>query len=90
MDTQSFKERVPVEASTEAAAVRGAKLVLFSVKSTDTERAAAQLAPHLEPDAVVLGLQNGVDNPERLRAALPHEVCPAVVYVATEMADPGR
>jgi 2-dehydropantoate 2-reductase len=90
MDTQSFKGRVPVEASTEAAAVRGARLVLFSVKSTDTESAAAQLAPHLQADAVVLGLQNGVDNPARLEAVLPHEICPAVVYVATEMAEPGR
>lgn len=90
MDTQSFQEHVPLEASTAAEAVRGAALVLFCVKSTDTESAAAQMAPHLRPDAVVLGLQNGVDNAERLKAVLPHEVCPAVVYVATEMAGPGR
>jgi 2-dehydropantoate 2-reductase len=90
MDTQSFQGHVAVEASTEAEAVRGAQLVLFGVKSTDTENAAAQIAPHLRPDAVVLGLQNGVDNAERLRALLPHEVCPAVVYVASEMAGPGR
>ena len=60
------------------------------VKSLDTERAAAEIAPHLQPDALVLGLQNGVDNAERLKAALPHEICPAVVYVATEMAGPGH
>jgi 2-dehydropantoate 2-reductase len=90
MDTQSFQAHVPVEASTEAEAVRGAKLVLFCVKSTDTESAAAEIAPHLHADAVVLGLQNGVDNAERLKAVLPHEVCPAVVYVATEMAGPGH
>jgi 2-dehydropantoate 2-reductase len=90
LDTQSFQARVPVEASTDAAAVRGAKLVLFCVKSTDTERAAEAIAPHLEPDALVLGLQNGVDNAERLRAVLRQEVCPAVVYVAAEMAGPGH
>jgi 2-dehydropantoate 2-reductase len=90
MDTQSFQAHVPVEASTEVEAVRGAKLVLFCVKSMDTESAAAQIAPHLEPDTLVLGLQNGVDNAERLKAVLPHEVCPAVVYVATEMAGPGH
>ena len=90
MDTQSFQAHVPMEASTEVEAVNGAKLVLFCVKSMDTERAAAEIAPHLRPDALVLGLQNGVDNAERLKAALPHEICPAVVYVATEMAGPGH
>src|SRR5512134_2443919 len=90
MDTQSFRAHVPMEASTEVEAVRGAKLVLFCVKSMDTESAAAEIAPHLQPDALVLGLQNGVDNAERLKAVLPHEVCPAVVYVATEMAGPGH
>ncbi len=89
MDTQSFQAQVPVEASTDASAVRGARLVLCCVKSPDTERAAAQMAPHLDADAFVLSLQNGVDNAERLQAALHREVAPAVVYVATEMAGPG-
>jgi 2-dehydropantoate 2-reductase len=48
------------------------------------------MAPHLEPDAVVWSLQNGVDNAERLQALLGREVVPAVVYVATEMAGPGH
>jgi 2-dehydropantoate 2-reductase len=90
VETQSFQAHVPLAASTEVEGVRGAKLVLFCVKSMDTERAAAEIAPHLQPDALVLGLQNGVDNAERIRAVLPHEVCPAVVYVATEMAGPGH
>ncbi len=85
-----FDERVAVEASTEPDAVRGARLVLFCVKSTDTERAAAQIAPHLDPDAVVLNLQNGVDNTERIAALVSQPVVPAVVYVATEMAGPGH
>ncbi|MCG6873876.1 MAG: ketopantoate reductase family protein [Betaproteobacteria bacterium] len=90
MDTQTFRAHVPTEASTETGAVRGAKIVLFSVKSTDTESAAAGIAPHLEPDALVLSLQNGVDNLERLQAVLRQEVVPAVVYVAAEMAGPGH
>lgn len=90
VETQSFQEHVPVEASTNANAVQGAKLVLCCVKSTDTERAAADMAPHLEPDALVLSLQNGVDNAERLQALLPCAVAPAVVYVATEMAGLGH
>jgi len=39
---------------------------------------------------VVISLQNGVDNAERLESAVPQEVIPAVVYVATEMAGPGH
>lgn len=90
MDTQSFQAHVPMQASTDASGVRGAKLVLCCVKSTDTESAAADMAPHLEPDAFVLSLQNGVDNAERLQTLLRREVAPAVVYVATEMAGPGH
>jgi 2-dehydropantoate 2-reductase len=90
LDTQSFKAHVPIEASTEVSAAQGAKLVLFCVKSTDTESAAAQMGPHLMPDALVLTLQNGVDNADRLQAVLRQQVAATVVYVATEMAGPGH
>ena len=53
---------VPLLATTDLAAVRGADLVLFCVKSTDTDAVARQIAPLLAADALVLGLQNGVDN----------------------------
>lgn len=91
METRSFDERVRLAASSDAAAVAGADLVLFCVKSTDTEAAGQALRPHLKPDALLLCLQNGVDNADRLRAVLPqHRVAAAVVYVATEMAGPGH
>ena len=91
LDTQSFKEQVRLQASTEPSAVAGATLVLFCVKSTDTESAAAAIRPHLLPGALVLSLQNGVDNAVRLQAALPdQEVAASVVYVATEMPGPGH
>jgi 2-dehydropantoate 2-reductase len=91
METKAFDEYVKLGASVEAAAAQGADLVLFCVKSTDTEAAGAQLKPHLSPGALVLCLQNGVDNADRLRSVLPPEqVAAAVVYVATEMAGPGH
>ncbi len=86
----AFDERVPVQASTGPDAVRGARIVLFCVKSPDTEAAGAALAPHLAREASILTLQNGVDNAERLAAVLGREVIPAVVYVAVEMAGPGH
>jgi 2-dehydropantoate 2-reductase len=90
LETQTFDERIRASASTQGSAVRGARLVLFSVKSTDTEAAAAVIKPHLAPDAVLLTVQNGVENAGRLRALLPQEVIAAVVYVAVEMAGPGH
>ncbi len=90
MDTLNFKERVPVAASTDPGAVHGADLVLFCVKSSDTEAAGAAIAPHLAAQALVLSLQNGVDNAQRLQALLAQTVVPAVVYVATEMPGPGH
>lgn len=91
MQTLTFDETVAVQASTDASAVAGADLVLFAVKSPDTETAGAPMRDHLKPGALVLCLQNGVDNAERLRAVLPGAlVAAAVVYVATEMAGPGH
>jgi 2-dehydropantoate 2-reductase len=90
LETQTFDEHVRVSASTEANAVQGAQLVLFCVKSGDTESGAAAIKPHLAPDASVLSLQNGVENANRLRALLPREVIAAAVYVGTEMAGPGH
>ncbi len=90
LDTQQFREHVALAADTEVAAVQGAALVLFCVKSTDTASAGEAMRPHLAPDALVLSLQNGVDNAERLQALLPQTVVPTVVYVATEMAGPGH
>ena len=90
LDTQSFRERVRVQASTQPEGVQGAECVLFCVKSTDTESAGLAMAPHLAKGATVLSLQNGVDNAERLAAVLQRPVLPAVVYVATAMAGPGH
>ena len=91
MQTLAFDETVKLHASTEASAVAGADLVLFAVKSPDTETAGEQMREHLKPGALVLCLQNGVDNAERLRAVLTGvQVAAAVVYVATEMAGPGH
>jgi len=91
METRTFDEQVRLNAVTEASGAQDADLVLFSVKSMATEEAGRALAPFLRPDALVLCLQNGVDNADRLRSVLPrHAVAAAVVYVATEMAGPGH
>jgi 2-dehydropantoate 2-reductase len=90
VETRAFDERIAVAASESPEAVRGAELVLFCVKSGDTEPAGGSIKPHLGESTALLSLQNGVDNAERLAAVLGREVIPAVVYVATEMAGPGH
>jgi 2-dehydropantoate 2-reductase len=91
VETKQFDEHIRVAAGTEARLAQGADVVLFCVKSPDTEQSGAALAPFLGPQTLVLCLQNGVDNADRLRSVLPgHEVAAAVVYVATEMAGPGH
>jgi 2-dehydropantoate 2-reductase len=90
LQTTQFDQSIKLGSNTEPDAVRGAQLVLFSVKSTDTEAAGKAMAPFLERDAAIVTLQNGVDNAERLATTLGREVIPAVVYVAVEMAGAGH
>ncbi len=90
METKTFHERVRLSACEHAEGVADAQLVLFCVKSPDTESTAEAIRPFLAHDAFVLSLQNGIDNAARLQAILGDRVDPAVVYVASEMAGPGR
>jgi 2-dehydropantoate 2-reductase len=83
-------ERIQVEAATSVEAVRGAQIVLLCVKTLDTESAAQAMAPHLAPGAVVVSMQNGVDNVARIRAASGIDALAAAVYVAAEMPAPGH
>lgn len=90
MECQSFQERVSVKASTKYQAIKNADLILFCVKSPDTESVAKEIKPYLSDDSIILSLQNGVDNGERIKSVLLNPVYPAVVYVATGMAGPGH
>jgi 2-dehydropantoate 2-reductase len=67
-----------------------ADAVLFCVKSFDTERAAAVIRPVVGPDTAVVSLQNGVDNEEKIDAALGagHAVG-GVAYVFATIEGPG-
>ena len=90
MDCQTFQEYVPVQASTDLACVGAADLILLCVKSPDTTKTIEAIRPFLQKHTIILSLQNGVDNCERIRAIVGNPVFPAVVYVATNMAGPGR
>lgn len=57
--------------STDPACLVEADVVLVTVKSGATEEMAAQIAAHAPADAVVVSLQNGVENVAQLRKRLP-------------------
>jgi 2-dehydropantoate 2-reductase len=82
-------QTVRLHASTDFAALRTADLVLFCVKSTDTVAVAHSMAAQVAPDAIIMSLQNGVENVALIASALANPVIPTVVYVATEITAPG-
>lgn len=90
LQTATSDEHIALNANSDVAALKDAELVLFCVKSSDTESAGAQMKAYLRKDATVLSLQNGVDNAQRLQAVLGQDVIATVVYVATAMAGPGH
>lgn len=90
LDMQGFKGHLPAKAAVDTTGLAPPDLVLFCVKSADTEAAGRSLTGHLRPDTSILSLQNGVDNAPRLSAVTGHPVIPAVVYVGSGMAGPGH
>lgn len=68
-----------VAVATAAGALTDCDVVLCCVKSPHTADAARELAMVLRPDAIVVSLQNGVRNPDRLRAALGPRVRASIV-----------
>jgi 2-dehydropantoate 2-reductase len=67
-----------------------AAIVLVAVKGRDTEAMGRTIAEHAPVDAVVVSLQNGVANPERLRSVLPgRDVRAGMVGFNVVMREPG-
>ena len=87
--TSSTTEIIQIEASTELSSLHIADLVLFCVKSTDSALVALQIAPYLSPNALMMSLQNGVENSNLIAQQVANVVIPCVVYVATEIPAPG-
>jgi 2-dehydropantoate 2-reductase len=81
---------VHVAASDDPAKIGPCDAVIFSVKSYDTDQAAALLGPLLKPETGVLSLQNGVDNEEKIAARIgPERVLGGVSFILAHIAEPG-
>lgn len=69
-----------VMAGAEPSMLAGADIVLVTVKGGDTEEMARLIEAHAPRDAIVVSLQNGVDNADRLEALAPgRRVLPGMV-----------
>ncbi len=73
-DVDGMERMVPagqLRCTGDVSALADADLVLVTTKSMGTEAAAAAIAAHARPDAAIISFQNGISNPDLLRAALP-------------------
>ena len=89
IERKDRREVVRVNATSDAAAVSDADIVLLCVKSPDTKHAGVAMKSHLRPDAVVVSLQNGVANADLLAEVIDQVVLAAVVWVGAYMEGPG-
>jgi 2-dehydropantoate 2-reductase len=79
-----------MHATDDVAQIGAVDVVLFTVKTFDTDAAAALLPPLLGPDTAVISLQNGIDNEERLASAIgASHVVGGVAYIFAGIAEPG-
>ena len=81
---------IKVDATGDAQRLAPADVVLFCVKSFDTQTAAEAIAPAIGPETAVVSLQNGVDNEETLGRALgPGHAVGGVAWVFAAIESPG-
>jgi 2-dehydropantoate 2-reductase len=82
--------RVMVHATAEPEEIGPVDLVLFCVKSFDTVEASRLLAPMVEEDTVILNLQNGIDNLDKLAELYGEDrVLGGISYIEAAVASPG-
>jgi 2-dehydropantoate 2-reductase len=81
---------VAVAASDDPRDIGPVDLILFGVKSYDTDALATRLPPLMGPETMVLSLQNGVDNEEWIAQVVgAGAVLGGVVYRTAHVAAPG-
>ena len=81
---------VTVPATEAPSEIEPVDLVLFCVKTYDTDSAAEMIRPLIGPETVVLPLQNGVESPERIACHTENErVIGGTTYVSSKIESPG-
>jgi 2-dehydropantoate 2-reductase len=81
---------LPVRVTDDPSEVGPVDLILFCVKTYDTDTAAESVRPLIRPDTMVVSLQNGVDNVERIARTTGYALgIGAVAYVVSAIKAPG-
>lgn len=84
------RSTVDVQATDDPAAIGPVDVVLFLVKSYDTEDAASRLAPLIGAETMVISLQNGIDNEARIAAVVgDSHVAGGAAYILSAIEAPG-
>ncbi|MEE9347981.1 MAG: 2-dehydropantoate 2-reductase [Robiginitomaculum sp.] len=63
-----------IDYAADPSALSHCDIIFVTVKSTASAQAAAILAPIAKPDAIIISLQNGIGNPQIIRAAMPRHI----------------
>jgi 2-dehydropantoate 2-reductase len=81
---------IPVKATDDPNEIGPVDLVLFCVKTYDTDTVAGLIHPLISRGTVVLPLQNGVESPERIGRVVGEEhVIGSTTYVSSKIESPG-
>ena len=81
---------LPVKATDDPGGIGAVDLVLFCVKTYDTDTAALLIRPFIGPQTVVMSLQNGVGNEEQIaRVVGDKHVIGAAAYISSVIEAPG-
>lgn len=83
------RREVPIQATSDPAAVAGSDFLLVTVKSQDTESAAAAAAPHWG-DATIVSIQNGINDHRLIRFVEPRRLAMGMTATNIALAEPGR
>ena len=81
---------IPVQTTDDPGEIGPVDLVLLCVKTYDTDAAAKSARPLIHPETMLVSLQNGIDNEERIARATGHSSrISAVAYVVSAIKAPG-
>ena len=90
IETADGTVRQRLHATADPAEIGPVHVVLFCVKSYDTETAARALLPLLGPDTAVISLQNGIDNEAKIATAIGWQhVLGGSAYIFAAVRTPG-
>jgi 2-dehydropantoate 2-reductase len=80
----------PVQVVDKISKIVNPGLIIFSVKTYDTEKVAEELSAVVNKDTIIITFQNGVDNDDRIKKIIHNaDIYPGVAYVISAKTKPG-